>query len=385
MMDKEEEKYIESILHKRVVTNDENNNHRIVPIGLLIVFVTIYLGLSSIPICFVNCTQENILRTPHIISYSKREESQKILERLLEYKDICKDLEIFTRSQIPRSGYLTDINKTTQNGIEKGVKKGISLNIPESSIATMDEGSGRGDKCSKPSYSKKTKKSKYSIKVPSNGKNGFHKNKTSKAKGNKFTKTDKKDSAEPIIYLFALVFIYLLLKAASDINQHYKSENKNDKRFLRRCSLQSYAQTHRDRRVSKEHKRVVTSSRQNIGIEAQFYKCNVETATQKPQTPSPILIPSPRVKNNWQLLRQHMTLSLDNSSPLPKPEFSTLIRSRRCSVPASAFHNPWQNKNTHGILPDQLERRISITMPLDTIDSLGIETTKRRVRMINRH
>ncbi|XP_075165617.1 uncharacterized protein LOC142238013 isoform X2 [Haematobia irritans] len=357
MMDKEEEKYIESILHKRVVTNDENNNHRIVPIGLLIVFVTIYLGLSSIPICFVNCTQENILRTPHIISYSKREESQKILERLLEYKDICKDLEIFTRSQIPRSGYLTDINKTTQNGIEKGVKKGISLNIPESSIATMDEGSGRGDKCSKPSYTK----------------------------GNKFTKTDKKDSAEPIIYLFALVFIYLLLKAASDINQHYKSENKNDKRFLRRCSLQSYAQTHRDRRVSKEHKRVVTSSRQNIGIEAQFYKCNVETATQKPQTPSPILIPSPRVKNNWQLLRQHMTLSLDNSSPLPKPEFSTLIRSRRCSVPASAFHNPWQNKNTHGILPDQLERRISITMPLDTIDSLGIETTKRRVRMINRH
>ncbi|KAH8277673.1 hypothetical protein KR018_003300 [Drosophila ironensis] len=61
----------------------------------------------------------------------------------------------------------------------------------------------------------------------------------------------KSNTAEPIIYLFALVFIYLLLKAASDINQHYKSQNKGDKR-LRRCSLQSYAQIHKqDRRASK--------------------------------------------------------------------------------------------------------------------------------------
>lgn len=36
----------------------------------------------------------------------------------------------------------------------------------------------------------------------------------------------KPNTAEPIIYLFALVFIYLLLKAASDINQHYKTVNK---------------------------------------------------------------------------------------------------------------------------------------------------------------
>ncbi|XP_013118055.1 uncharacterized protein LOC106095358 isoform X2 [Stomoxys calcitrans] len=337
------------------------NNHHIVPIGLLIVFATIYLGMSSLPRCFVNCAEKNILRTTQTYPHPENiKGAQNVLDRLLEYKDICKDLAIFTK----------DINKTQHEENKTVSQKQSLLDFAESSGDTVDGGSGRGDKCSK-AYTKV----------------------------NKFTKTDKKD-AEPIIYLFALVFIYLLLKAASDINQHYKSENKNDKRFLRRCSLQSYAQTHRDRRASKEQKRTVassSSSRRDTGAEQQYYYHNLEmSSSQKtPTPPPPPLSPLPGSgsgsgNHNWQLLRQRMTLSLDNSnslSPLTKPELSVMMQRRRCSVPASTFHQQRHNsKNPLGLLSDSLERRTSITMPLvDSVDMLGPETTKRRVRMINRH
>lgn len=210
-----------------------NNNHHVVPIGVLIVLVTIYLGMNGIQKSFVTCSENQVmdgllrnteLEEQHII-YTKNLKGSHILERLLEYKDICKDLEVFTKD-ININNYTHDEedNVSSSNGVEK-------------EITSSGSGSGSGSgECTKP-YSKKHKKTKHLIKHSSNGKYGFNKyNKSTKAK---HPKTDKKDvstnkkssTAEPIIYLFALVFIYLLLKAASDINQHYKSVslNKNER------------------------------------------------------------------------------------------------------------------------------------------------------------
>ncbi|XP_073814073.1 uncharacterized protein [Musca autumnalis] len=208
----------------KFMDNNKNNQQHIVPIGLLIVLVTIYLGLSGLQRCFVNCSEnETIPKSAQNLLYENNDikDPQVILERLLEYKDICKDLEIFTK----------EINKTKQNKVAE--TKQTSLEIENSGSgsghASIADGSGEECTSSSKSYTKNANK---------HDKKDMNINK-------------KNSSAEPIIYLFALVFIYLLIKAASDINQHYKSENKNDKRFMRRCSLQSYAQAHRDRRSSK--------------------------------------------------------------------------------------------------------------------------------------
>ncbi|XP_061391419.1 uncharacterized protein LOC133326830 [Musca vetustissima] len=282
------------------------NQQHIVPIGLLIVLATIYLGMSGIQSCFVNCSENHqlLLKSAQNLIYNNNNDDikdpQVILERLLEYKDICRDLEIFTK----------ELNKTTNAKTQEQTDDVKNEIVLENSGSGSGGGSGAngatddgsGDECttttsSTKSYSKKNKKpkSKYSIKFPTNAKNGFHKyNKsTTKAKNGKHDKKDlninkKNSSAEPIIYLFALVFIYLLIKAASDINQHYKSENKKDKNFMRRCSLQSYAQAHRDRRSSKANNLFTKINSKNnnnirignenkttthIGIFATFHQC----------------------------------------------------------------------------------------------------------------
>lgn len=218
---------VEEILNARNIPeraeNEGNNNHqRIVPVGVLFCLVTLYLGMSGIHKCFVDCSEELVIKTRSNLQFENLKDTQ-ILDRLLEYKDICKDLEVFTK----------DINKTIERKNERGKKKKHPDVETEknSSGSGSGEGSGSGD-CTN-TYSKKNQfkklKNKFSIKLPTNGKNGFHKyNKSTKVK---YGKNDKKDlhlnkknsTAEPIIYLFALIFIYLLLKAASDINQHYKS------------------------------------------------------------------------------------------------------------------------------------------------------------------
>lgn len=199
-----------------------NNNHHVVPIGVLIVLMTIYLGMTNIQKCLVNCMEnpqntEILPKKQNIINYLQRPDNLKrsqIVERLLEYKDICKDLEIFTKDLNIKNQQ--EFHQNHYNPEEDELIKSIEVN----------SGSGNGN-CAKLTITK-LKKSKYSIKT-TNAKNGFNKyNKSVKAK---FLKTQKKElnlnkknsTAEPIIYLFALVFIYLLLKAASDINQHYKS------------------------------------------------------------------------------------------------------------------------------------------------------------------
>ncbi|XP_005191746.4 uncharacterized protein LOC101892249 isoform X2 [Musca domestica] len=385
--------------NNKVKFNENNNQQHIVPIGLLIVLLTIYLGLSGVQSCFANSSQnEDILKSLPNLMYNQVEinERQLILERFLEYKDICRDLEIFTK----------EINRTKPKVPNKSAeirKKETTLKTEYRDYSGSGSGSravadGSGDECA-------TTKS-YTKNARHHDKKDLNINK-------------KNSSAEPIIYLFALVFIYLLLKAASDINQHYKSENKNDKRFMRRCSLQSYAQAHRDRRSSKElalktkqqqqHQRTLASLQRSIIAEQQkpkpqqqqhFYHHHhhhIETSSvqRTPSTP-PTLSPAPRSSHgNWQLLRQHMTLSVDNSdlivTPLTKPEFSSMMKRRRCSVPVALNYHRQTTKNSSnpnplGTLTDPLIRRTSITMPLDSLDPLAAsDGTKRRVRMINRH
>ncbi|XP_065367219.1 uncharacterized protein LOC135959981 [Calliphora vicina] len=438
--------------------NNSNNNHHVVPIGVIIVFITIYLGMTSVQKCLVSCVENNQINEQvqqqhkeDILNYlqkSENLENSQILERLLEYKDICKDLEVFTKDIEPKSEdneedeeedntgeILKGIEVSAASGEEEG-EEGSSIELVESSSSGA---SGNGD-CAKASRTKH-KKSKYSIKT-TNSKNGFNKyNKSTKAKSQKNQKKElniskKNSTAEPIIYLFALVFIYLLLKAASDINQHYKSQNKNDKR-LRRCSLQSYAQTHRpDRRASKgisakslpkfttelalkqkqqlqQQQRLKTLSRSSSQDQQNYPYSQHHQPQQHLMDSSPPKTEQQQhvitttgsssrtnvsYSSNWQLLRQHTTTqSLDNSDILNFAQTpSSSMMARRCSVPAALSYqrqkistvSPLSIVNDHVNVNVSLSRRTSITSPIplamDPNDSLGTET-KRRVRMINRH
>ncbi|TMW52233.1 hypothetical protein DOY81_002700 [Sarcophaga bullata] len=449
-------------------TKNNNNHHQhIVPVGIIIVVMTIYLGISSIPKCLVSCVEDK-----HQPEHKKKDilmdlyktenkENSLILDRLLEYKDICKDLEIFTKdkdqtksNKEPLYDMLNDIETLSDSSGDTDVYDNEEQE--GSNLATaMDDGSanneasasGSGSHCLR-ELRTKNKKSKYSIKS-TNHKNGFNKyNKSSKAKYNKNNNNKKEinlnkknSTAEPIIYLFALVFIYLLLKAASDINQHYKYQNKNDKR-LRRCSLQSYAQTHRpDRRASKElalkqkqqqqqQQRLKSLSRtpsqdqqyhhhqHHAQVHQQPKQHLMATLLQKTEqlqqqqqqqqqqqhqhiTSSPVR-PKKLYSSNWQLLRQHTnTQSLDNSDLLTNTiggmknqEFSSSLMARRCSVPVAALnyqrqiissHSPLStvsDHHHHHSVSGSLSRRTSLAM--DPNESF-LPETKRRVRMINRH
>ncbi|XP_037813986.1 LOW QUALITY PROTEIN: uncharacterized protein LOC119605108 [Lucilia sericata] len=420
-----------------------NNNHHVVPVGVIICLVTIYLGMTSVQKCLVSCVENTLMTEPElqhkddILSYLQKAEkldNSQILERLLEYKDICKDLEVFTK----------DIKPNDEEKDEEDVDENHYNEDNANEVLKVIEVSGVGDVAGREEEERMRRavvkvvvvpvvvvtvlsphavnlKSKYSIKT-TNSKNGFNKyNKSTKAKYQKNHKKElnlnkKNSTAEPIIYLFALVFIYLLLKAASDINQHYKSQNKNDKR-LRRCSLQSYAQTHRpDRRASKElalkqkqqlqqqqTQRLKTLSRSSSQEQQSYHYTHhhhqqqqhlMDASPQKTEqhviqcTGSPVR-PKVYYSSNWQLLRQHTTTqSVDNSD--------LLIGAHVCSVPAALSYQRQKlstNVSPLSIVNDHvnvsLSRRTSITssLPLATMDptdSLAPET-KRRVRMINRH
>lgn len=226
-----------------------NNNHHVVHVGVIIVLMTIYLGMTSVQKCLVGCVentsiteqvQQDKTEMLNYLQQPEKLEKPQILERFLEYKDICKDLEIFTKileqkQQEVKEGEdeeekKAENNKKNNDFNTNKVLKDIDVNnddkVEKDSSIEVEENSGwsgNGD-CSKISRNAH-KKSKYSIKT-TNNKNGFNKyNKSAKIKYQKkeLNLNKKSSTAEPIIYLFALVFIYLLLKAASDINQHYKS------------------------------------------------------------------------------------------------------------------------------------------------------------------
>ncbi|XP_030383847.1 uncharacterized protein LOC115631272 [Scaptodrosophila lebanonensis] len=186
----------------------QNNNHYVVPVGLLIVLVTIYLMVEGLQLNYKRFSESSVAATK-----LNTIQNEAMAPQMLP---TCIELDIFTEQQDDKS--LSFSNARNQ----------LMKPNPQSKATKRKAQNGNaGSKLSKvPRMNKQLEMS------------------------NKKDSPKKSNTAEPIIYLFALVFIYLLLKAASDINQHYKSQNKGDKR-LRRCSLQSYAQAHKDRRASK--------------------------------------------------------------------------------------------------------------------------------------
>ncbi|XP_017044474.1 uncharacterized protein LOC108090359 isoform X2 [Drosophila ficusphila] len=185
----------------------DSNNHHVVPLGILVVLCTVYLMVAGV--------QRNYRYyfKPGVAAFdlNKLQSQSEVMEEESETQapdTSCQKMDIFGKdfdgipSASPVSKRLNGRpSKRTKNTTRNGVSKQPRLVKSQESAKKKDA-------------------------------------------------SKKSNTAEPIIYLFALVFIYLLLKAASDINQHYKS-NKGDKR-LRRCSLQSYAQIHKqDRRSSK--------------------------------------------------------------------------------------------------------------------------------------
>lgn len=167
------------ISYRNVKPTDLNNNHHVVPIGIIIVLCTVYLMIAGVQnnynyylkpgVAALKLNQENANdQFHHLLAIEK--------DIVPEEQPVCREIEVFSKEEFT----LKDVK----------VSKGQQL-------ATI----------------KRRKQQMKSIK--SSGK---------QSKSELQRKKDKKpNTAEPIIYLFALVFIYLLLKAASDINQHYKT------------------------------------------------------------------------------------------------------------------------------------------------------------------
>lgn len=146
--------------------------------------------------------QQDLLRQELELKEIKRQAD--ISAKFKEHQDCCYDLQIFTSEILSK---------------DKSIQQILNENIEKSSEILQNK------------FNKKTLYRKKDL--------------------NKTPPPKKGASTEPIIYLFVLVLLYLLLKAASDITQHYKEQSKGDKRNTRRCSLQVYAQMKNDRRPSK--------------------------------------------------------------------------------------------------------------------------------------
>lgn len=183
-----------------------NNRHILPPIGVAIVLMTLYLAVQQ---HFVSCSYQPNTNLPSENIWFDLENDLKsqqqngnnqnsILARLLEYEHICKDLEIFTKKL--KSTRLAKKPASPDNERVDNIEKNECVETKKPSAATNKR---------RPIVPA-NKSIKY--KFPVNTKKR-HENK------------NKNSTAEPIIYMFALVFIYLLLKAASDINQHYKTVN----------------------------------------------------------------------------------------------------------------------------------------------------------------
>lgn len=164
------------ISYRNVKPTDLNNNHHVVPIGIIIVLCTVYLMIAGLQ------NNYNYYLKPGVAALKlNQQNANDQLQHLLaiekgEQQPVCREVEVFNKEEFT----LKEVKES----------KGQQLvNI---------------------------KRHKQQIKsIKSSGK---------QSKTELQRKKDKKpNTAEPIIYLFALVFIYLLLKAASDINQHYKT------------------------------------------------------------------------------------------------------------------------------------------------------------------
>ncbi|XP_017836457.1 uncharacterized protein LOC108595686 isoform X2 [Drosophila busckii] len=311
-------------------TKSHNNNHYVVPFGILTTLCTVFLMFA--------CLQRNYQHYVELgVAASTVSQTNVDKENFLAYKadtetaTSCEKIEIFHNAEV-------DTKRTTKNN--SSVKKNREL-LTKRSVP------GRQSKLAK-----------------------------NAAVAKKKDNTKKVNTAEPIIYLFALVFIYLLLKAASDINQHYKS-NKADKR-LRRCSLQSYAhkdQRNADRRASKDL--ILMQSRHSVFTEARSISLDRYNFA---------------IRREMGLRQQIAIVETQRTYPVKPTAIvaSNIIEprsSRRCSVPFTI------NYQAVPVVPATLKRRdtvISLGSSADmniggTISPSLTPDLKRRVRMINRH
>uniref|UniRef100_A0A0A1WLH1 Uncharacterized protein n=1 Tax=Zeugodacus cucurbitae TaxID=28588 RepID=A0A0A1WLH1_ZEUCU len=416
-------------------TNKNNNIRHVVPVGVLIVLFTLYLTTTAIQFKYGNNAQPEDERNSNLETTLKDQEMQgqetakriKILEKLLEYKDLCTELEVFTKD-------LRWVNEIIEKENEMEETEGKESECEQITVESTTISLG-GDNCQihdqkelkyeeKPTeivQTQRTSRDKSNT-VRQNGKrrsnkalaknnqinNKNDKNNHSTTNNNNNKKdhsvTKKSNTAEPIIYMFALVFIYLLLKAASDINQHYKSQNKGDKR-LRRCSLQSYAQAHKqDRRASKDSSSIKSKKESLLEMRSKSVDRFNDTAMKKSEILAnlrkytsfdehnrlsnvqcrvhgpPLLQPSREILNCGENTFNHM-----ESTP-PK------VSGRRCSVPIS-LNFQRQNVKVIGLPISNLDRRTSLsgahigleTNLIDHGQDAPFHEVKRRVRMINRH
>lgn len=158
-------------------SRNKSNNHHVVPLGILVVLATFYLMIAGLQINYDYYFRTGVdaVEIPKTDDDSQQRNIHIPTEMDVEQQSqpLCRKIEVFTIKLI--------------NGLN-----GISKIKPKSNSSGLALGAAiRQSKTDKPNKKKDISK--------------------------------KPNTAEPIIYLFALVFIYLLLKAASDINQHYKT------------------------------------------------------------------------------------------------------------------------------------------------------------------
>ncbi|XP_039953559.1 uncharacterized protein LOC120770288 [Bactrocera tryoni] len=396
----------------KININKNNNIRHVVPVCVLIVFFTLYLTTTAIQFKYLSYGNPEDEKNSDFGNTLKDQEMQteettkriKILEKLLEYKDLCTELEVFTKDLrwvneiIEKENQLKEIDTACEQITEESVL--INLNVENGENHDQKESKHRDIV-----DLQHTNKDKSEIPPQIDDKNAKNNNSTVINNNNKKDQSTAKKSntAEPIIYMFALVFIYLLLKAASDINQHYKSQNKGDKR-LRRCSLQSYAQTHKqDRRASKDSSSSKSKKESLLEMRSQSVDRFNDTTMKKSVILSNLrkftsFDEHKRIANIQCRIhglplrpsREKQSCGENSSNILeytpPK------ISGRRCSVPISLS---FQRHNVKVVaLPiSNLARRTSLsgahigleTNLIDHGQDIPFHEVKRRVRMINRH
>ncbi|BFG05335.1 uncharacterized protein DMAD_04091 [Drosophila madeirensis] len=325
----------------------QTNNHHVVPLGILMVLCTMYLVVNGAQCNYRYYFEPGVSALDvHDPDVSLDEGYPETIEDVPASHLGCTKLEVFGKETAQQNGTTPTGNRMAKPSQSKAAKR-------------TRNGSGGS------AASKRTRGAKA---LESNRR----KQETAK----------KSNTAEPIIYLFALVFIYLLLKAASDINQHYKSKNKGDKR-LRRCSLQSYAQIHKqDRRASKvlleesavlRRRHILLGELRAASVDRYKYTLNEEGGHT---------VCTPKTLDH-----QHRATAPSPLAYRPAGDRDPETRlNRRSSVPISI---DYQTVHVSSISPytSELARRgsgISLTGP----NPLNVDPnadSKRRVRMINRH